>query len=529
VTEEDAVVWDGHLLRRLRGKPPRRCEDGTVELTAEGEYVLEYAGDDPVPGWRTVSRKIGDALLLIQFGNFIGETAIGEQRLVVVSDRVRPNEVESMLSDIVARLQSLAFGFGAPTSFVYERDVVAKEDVLYQAYVFVRHGIRGVGKHDVTTAMERVLARPHVRLRLEPSHVPVSAARRVDAATIHGIVSGRAALLPVPASSPLAESPVVRALRGRLPEYVDATRAAETTVTPENTFVAGLLSLLEEVVARTKRVVESRGDVGAQGIAEEAGDLQRQISRWRQAPLLRDLTTEHQVPLNSTVLRSRPGYRELTRFYVDLISRSRVIDAADAARILDARDAALIYEYWCFFEVVDAVARVTGRRAGDAEFQFSEFSAALRRSYQATFPEATVAFNKTYAAPTSSYSVTLRPDISVVVHDGGLHLFDAKLRRDVLQESADVDVVEQEEERATFKRGDLYKMHTYRDALNASSVWILYPGRNVETREFAADANAAQPSGVGAIPLLPGDAVTRAGLDAVVDRLLRNDLSVSEA
>jgi predicted component of viral defense system (DUF524 family) len=42
-----------------------------------------------------------------------------------------------------------------------------------------------------------------------------------------------------------------------------------------------------------------------------------------------------------------------------------------------------------------------------------------------------------------------------------------------------------EERRGIFKRGDIYKMHTYRDALPAArSVWILYPG--TETRFYAA-------------------------------------------
>jgi predicted component of viral defense system (DUF524 family) len=67
------------------------------------------------------------------------------------------------------------------------------------------------------------------------------------------------------------------------------------------------------------------------------------------------------------------------------------------------------------------------------------------------------------------------------------------------------------ERRGVFKRVDLYKMHTYRDAIpTARSVWILYPG--TELRFFGRDgcvANAAEevqprPVGVGAIPLAPG-------------------------
>ena len=78
----------------------------------------------------------------------------------------------------------------------------------------------------------------------------------------------------------------------------------------------------------------------------------------------------------------------------------------------------------------------------------------------------------------------LRPDIALAISTGpnaGLHLFDAKFwldRPDTLLPIADeeTDDERQHEQRGTFKRADLYKMHTYRDAIpEARTVWILYP------------------------------------------------------
>ena len=84
-----------------------------------------------------------------------------------------------------------------------------------------------------------------------------------------------------------------------------------------------------------------------------------------------------------------------------------------------------------------------------------------------------------------------------------------------------------EERRGTFKRGDLYKMHTYRDAIpRASSAWILYPG--TEFRHFPAvsppgalvEAAATEGlTGVGAIPLMPGD-LNEGPLGEMLRRLL---------
>ena len=65
-------------------------------------------------------------------------------------------------------------------------------------------------------------------------------------------------------------------------------------------------------------------------------------------------------------------------------------------------------------------------------------------------------------------------------------------------------------------------MHTYRDALHARSVWILFPGRNVARVHFQpkASIDAGRLAGVGALPLLPGRNEDRAELRAVVGEML---------
>jgi predicted component of viral defense system (DUF524 family) len=117
--------------------------------------------------------------------------------------------------------------------------------------------------------------------------------------------------------------------------------------------------------------------------------------------------------------------------------------------------------------------------------------------------------------------VPLRPDITLEIRGGDgpeLHLFDAKFRVDqvnaIISESGspeDIDTEAAEERQGIFERGDLYKMHAYRDAITeARSVWILYPGD--VGRFFPVDGDPFQITpavqlpareGVGAIPLKP--------------------------
>ena len=159
-------------------------------------------------------------------------------------------------------------------------------------------------------------------------------------------------------------------------------------------------------------------------------------------------------------------------------------------------------------------------------------------------------FSRWHARRRHSYSVPLRPDIALSIPGGpnsGLHLFDAKFRVHGLADvglggsDKDGDDEKARERAGTFKRGDIYKMHAYRDAIpDARSVWILYPGG--EFRFFGIPGSSVQsghqaiPSpkelpeelqGVGAIPLAPvvGDTTGRGLREAATsDGSLRETL-----
>lgn len=69
------------------------------------------------------------------------------------------------------------------------------------------------------------------------------------------------------------------------------------------------------------------------------------------------------------------------------------------------------------------------------------------------------------------------------------------------------------------------KMHAYRDALGASSVWILYPGAAGAEDYFPdpwAAGTGAAPQGVGALALVPGGPSDH--LDALVAEMLGSAL-----
>src|SRR5205085_2625672 len=113
------------------------------------------------------------------------------------------------------------------------------------------------------------------------------------------------------------------------------------------------------------------------------------------------------------------------------ISRTGLAGPNDLQSLLELRDAAEIYEYWCYFKVVDAVAEIVGAPPLLSRFAARPLGTRVPYGYMATVGEANVLYNVTYSRPAhrqaeighDSYSVRLRPDITLRTSNGGLHLF----------------------------------------------------------------------------------------------------------
>jgi predicted component of viral defense system (DUF524 family) len=180
------------------------------------------------------------------------------------------------------------------------------------------------------------------------------------------------------------------------------------------------------------------------------------------------------------------------------------------------RDAARIYEYWCYFTVAAAVGRILRRQPDLTRLTTTPLGTSVPHGYRAAWGDIELLYNATYSPKGAggghqrgrdSYSVRLRPDITLRAPSGRLHLFDAKLKVDFAQAIAGDDLDESPGNPDTFKRQDLYKMHAYRDALGADSVWILYPGTSSRPDSYAVPwlGTTSQPfEGVGAVALRPG-------------------------
>jgi predicted component of viral defense system (DUF524 family) len=308
-----------------------------------------------------------------------------------------------------------------------------------------------------------------------------------------------------------------------VPGGVRTTKVVPSTDTAENRFVAATLDRCILLVRGVEMHAARDASPGMPGLRREAASVAVQLERWRRHRVLVDLRPIRRLPTTSTVLRGRAGYRDVLSFYGDLLGRARVLPPAAASQIVGMRDAATLYEWWCYFQVIDALSHIVGPvTAIDPEASDWQ-GARLGHGVSARFEGGVhVVFNRTFSrvlgSTYHSYSVQLRPDI-LIETPNGRHIFDAKFGFQPKKSPGDDEELhDKETEVGRARRGHIQKMHTYRDALDGvRSVRVIYPGH--ETEWYPA-VNGDDLDGVGAIPLRPGNRSERLAMIDLLKKLI---------
>ena len=515
-------------------------------LQGESQYVLSGSGnelDAIINAYPGVCERLDEKLLLLNFGNAVGFfTFPGLGRVEVRSGKWSEKHFHKMLSDLTVVAAGLPFTATIAAALPYERSSAVSESVLYHAFVYVRHILSesAPAAEQILPAVDVVIRDPHRRFVHVRRRVPIEEVRRVDPKTLIGMVTGRQQLIR--ASSALGS--IAPLLRGHVPERVDEGQVDITHDTPENRFVKAFLGTLARIVEDMRVVMAAKGasDRFARRIVGDCDDLERKLRPVLQASLWKDVGPMVHLPIASPVLQQRRGYRETLRHFVRLRLATRVPFGKELIHdLLEGKDIAELYELWCYFTLVRVLETILGQPRRADRPETGKTAITVPWDFEVAWASGTRVlynprFSRSRTASRKSYSVPLRPDIGLDIAEGlnqGLHLLDAKFKLDKIDSllpKTEEDEPEAEiaaERKGTFKRGDLYKMHTYRDAIPAArSVWIIYPG--TEARFFGTGRERVlSPSddfpeiltGVGAIPLVPGDEM-HPHLQAVLKQLI---------
>ena len=497
---------------------------GALVLDAEATWVVEGPSqeiDGVVADLGGVCERVAETVVLLRFGNAVGriDRAGSLGTLTVHSGKWTERDYDLMLEDLSRVTASLPFAPASPSSLPYERTEIDAHDVLYHAFVWLRHTLLRENAGDLHDAITGILRDPHRKLTRMAHIVPVELAGRVGGRALDDVASGR---------WPMTEHRLGFAVGSRrvLPVHVAEDHARENVDTAENRFVRAFLDECSWVVDRVRHHLGRGETTLARRVRRDCDRLAETLTTWRRAAFWKDVGVMTHFPASSSVLQRRHEYRTVLRHHLMLRLGSRVpLDPDTVTRLLESKDIATLYELWATFAVLDEVTALLGPPSESARVVTDHKGTSVSWGLVARWSDGTaLAYNHTYTRAKGfhgrSRSLRVRPDIALFVPHGlnaGLHLFDAKFRLDGTLDP------EAEENDTSFKRSDFHKMHAYRDAIPAArSAWVVYPGS--EDAAFLDDGrrgltalDAGPLAGVGALSVRPDG--RRSGLAAVLCRV----------
>jgi uncharacterized protein len=295
--------------------------------------------------------------------------------------------------------------------------------------------------------------------------------------------------------------------------------------TKDNRFIKTSLMLLRERLEHLKARIPRKYEASKDCMQKWSEDLDSMLFH----PFWQEIGISEEFP-NSMVMASRKGYREYMMFYLafglslKLESESTLLTVGG-----DIKPVFHLYEMWCYLMMHDVLCHLTDS-TGDPELSFvnrdNQFMKDLvgknnkpikfNYNYNDKQLALKLFYNKDFnlldgksTQWADSYSGVFNPDISISIEMNGivhwLH-FDAKYRLDLCKLKLELN---SNDIALSFKREDIHKMHTYRDAvLGTRGSYVLYPGNEhfnelyVRNPDKGYRDNNLMPS-VGAFPLKP--------------------------
>ncbi len=475
-------------------------------------YWLDYPGADQVRIGDDLVRPVKGSLFEVRFENQLGLSQI--QPLAGSTPLCPPLVVEvlspkfpsplahlefysTLLDDLHLRASRLPFTFAAPTTRT-ARESLRPPTPLFTLHYLCAHAL------EINAAITGVLARPHRQLHDHPWFVALHQASEADADVLIGILQSPEEWVPN------QTLPLAQRLGGYAPRRVWQRQPEETFDTPENRFV---LSFLGALLAAAEALPNAPW---WHSVPQTRQRTVRELTSALRQPRLHAMFAEvrqmQRLPASSQVLLRREGYRQMLDLW-QRFHRSRRPVFEPLQHAIELRDVATLYEMWVFFALTEQIGdllnieQVIDLHASDER--------GLRWRSEARYGTAgTLIYNRSFHRPHGSYSVPLRPDFTWIRNGTVDIVLDAKFRMDQYGIQDDSEDTPQ----ATAKRADLYKMHTYRDALQVRAAVSIYPGTaaifyGVDGMRIGiaplSHLILSTQSGIGAIPMAPVEPFTK--------------------
>ncbi len=525
------------------GEAPYQIYEGSYyEYQMEGNYYLRCPGFDEIvtrshfkPSMGRIAPNIYVGTLELEVLDQTTDQVVTKFSLEVQSDKLNyRDDYRQMLSDITEKCVDLLLQHDSPVEQTITKDFTSDAQTLYQRFAFIKSVINSPEFND---SIQKILNSPVTRWKDTECVKDIRNIRRMNSGAIRQI-AGNSNRMPLPVAHPLANT------LDSIPIHITTTNKTESIDTPENSFIKFALDSFLNLLLIFKSSLNS------ERVSKEANLIIDKLEQYLQHSMFKEVSTLKTLPLNSPVLQRKEGYREVLRVWLMLDLASKLIwHGGDDVYKGNKKDIAILYEYWVFFKLLDIVKYVFKLDTYVPQKLLRETDNGIDlilkqgnilpieglyisniRNLRVTFH-----YNKNYRIAEKypdggSWTRYLRPDYSISIWPEGIdaetaereelivHIhFDAKYKLESIadifgkndtegskneeDEKAELLQEKDEQRRGTYKRVDLLKMHTYKDAIRRTAgAYVLYPGTE---KPFTRSGFHEIIPGLGAFPLRP--------------------------
>lgn len=424
----------------------------------------------------------------------------GEIKLEVQSVKTSyRQDYRHMLEEITEKCTDLLLQHSSPVSQFFEVDFNADANTLYQRFAFIKSIL---DSEEFSDSVHKILSAPVTKWKDSETEKDIRGIRRINNAALRQI-AGASNRIDLPDNHPL------KSTLQSIPAKIRITYKTETVDTPENRFVKHALSTFLSFIGefRTKLNDNSR-------LKQEAILLEDKLEQFLSHSIFKEISSPTTLHLNSPVLQRKEGYREILRVWLMFDLAAKLVwHGGDDVYSGGKRDVAVLYEYWLFFKMLEIIKEVFNIDSSSIESLIESTGDGLglklkqgkflpvKGVYLADTRKLNIEFsyNKTFSGGKEypaggSWTRNLRPDYTLSVWPFGVeqeqaeveelivHIhFDAKYKIENLEtifvDNESLEDEKEEQKKGTYKRADILKMHTYRDAIRRTAgAYVLYPG-----------------------------------------------------
>ena len=447
-----------------------------------------------------ISPNIYVGSLSINIFNSVTNEKCGEVKLEVQSVKTSyRDDYRHMLEEITEYCTDLLLQQSSPVSQLFETDFNADAKTIYQRFAFIKSVL---DTQEFNDAVHKIISAPVTKWKESETIKDIRSVRRINNASLRQI-SSAINRINLPANHPLKET------LDSIPARLRVNNKTETVDTPENRFIKHALVSFQTFCSSLLNTVNDNSR-----LKSEAKLLEGKLEQYLSHSIFKEIALPTTLPLNSPVLQRKEGYREVLRVWLMFDLAAKLVwHGGDDVYNGNKRDVAVLYEYWLFFKLLEIIKEVFSIEPKSINELIKETAdgLGLQLKQGVHLPvkgiyisgsrklEIEFSYNKTFSGKNvypdgGSWTQSMRPDYTLSIWPYGVdaktaereelivHVhFDAKYKVEKLSEILGDDLAfesdKEEQRKGSYKRADLLKMHTYKDAIRRTAgAYILYPG-----------------------------------------------------